>query len=153
VTDDSDRLTGGITCAWLSVLFITFLTSCVYFQNQLHRSLRWTDASQIVSLGLVTVVFASPFVSAAALLLGLPIFRSMRRNRRDSVEAFLLAGFLISGVSAVAMSLLAYFGPGIFDLELHLALWVIVISGPVASLVVRHFLIGRSSSNPRLERP
>ena len=157
VTRRSGTLTGAVICAWLAVLAAAFLTACVFFAvtTDSSYSTKWSDASGIFALGIVSAEITAPFAFVAALLVGLPILHWLYRNERTSLLAYLAGGTLMSLVSAVPIAAAQEFGSLLSHKNYSLALWIIVVSGPIAALTARRVLIGplRASSNNRWRGP
>ena len=157
VTGQSDTLTGAVTCTWIAVLGAAFLTACTFFvvTTDSGYSIRWSDASAIFALGAVSAVIAAPFALVAALLVGLPILRWLYRNGRTSLLAYFGGGTLMSLGSAIPIAAAHAFGSFLSGEDYSLALWIIIVSGPVAALTARRILIRtlESSSNNRWRVP
>ena len=150
-------LTGAIARAWLVVLISAFITACIYFVVSTNSySLKWSDAPDIFIVSVASAGITVPFSFAAAIVLGFPILRWLYRHGQTSVFAYLIGGGLMSAGCVLPIALSHAHGKfPVADSDYSLALWITVVSGPVAALTARRLLVPiiAWSSNQRVWTP
>jgi hypothetical protein len=143
VRDESDILTGAVTCAWLAVVVAAFVTACIYFVVTTPRgySMAWSDTSGLFLVSTLATMIALLCSGIVAVLVGLPTLRWLYHRGYTAVLPYFIGGALMSVACVFALAVVHASGKFPFEPEYPLALWITCISGPLAALTARRLLV------------
>lgn len=132
------RLPIAIVVAWFAVVAAAFLIGFVDMARVAGEFPRTADdLLAMAQFGLIVAGFAAPFAFVVAVVFGIPVFWYWRRRGYQSPLAHLLAGSLLSVLAVFAFGIFNHFSMWFSGPDFDLAIWVIVVAGPVAALTGR----------------
>ena len=127
----------GIVVACFATVAVAFLVGSASVISEFGLPSKVDDVTAVFYVGLIAALITFPAAGIAASVIGLPVLWIFRRRAWVSVPQYLVAGLLISSITALTVCLTHRFFGFLATSDLPLAFWIIGISGPVAALVVR----------------
>lgn len=131
------RLTIAIIVAWFAVVAAAFLIGFVdaAWVDGVPRTAN--DSLQMAQFGVIVAGFTAPFAFVVAIVFGIPVFWYWRWRGYQSLVSHLLAGALLSLLAVIAFGIFDHFSMWFSGSDFDLAIWIIVVAGPVAALTGR----------------
>jgi hypothetical protein len=133
-----DELYGGIAFAVCAVVLVAFFVGCASLVIPYGIPRTAEDATATFMIGVMAAFVTFPFAAVSALVVGVPLFRLWNRLGFTSLLQYLLAGAVMSAILGATVWL-AHFFAGFLSggSDFPMALWIIIMGGPTASLTVK----------------